>query len=123
MMARLVGITGLAALGGCATQTDPGYRVADVLRIDDDLVNILVEVTGPDAETNAPKYAECVAAQFAVAEGYGFARNVRTATQKTGGTWTADAVYTISQALPQGSRTIDAEVVVQNCAELGIPTG
>jgi hypothetical protein len=40
---------------------------------------------------------------------------------KKGGTWYGDAVYVISSALPQGLRTIDAEVVATECAELGIP--
>jgi hypothetical protein len=39
-----------------------------------------------------------------------------------GGVWLADAVYTISPALPRGSRTIDAEVVTAACVEKGIPT-
>ena len=34
----------------------------------------------------------------------------------------ADAVYTISPALPRGLRTLDAEVVVQDCKANGIPT-
>jgi len=39
-----------------------------------------------------------------------------------GGLWRADAVYTVSSALPRGSRTIDAEVTVADCTEQGIPT-
>ena len=40
--------------------------------------------------------------------GYGFARHVRTVTDERAGIRRADAVYTISPALPRGSRTIDA---------------
>jgi hypothetical protein len=47
---------------------------------------------------------------------------VRTLVDETGGIWRADAVYTISAALPRGERTIDAEVTVANCALNGIPT-
>ena len=126
MMARALAISGFAALGlsGCtqAPQT-PGFRVADLLRIDDTLINILVETTGPDAQAMAPRYVECVAAQYALDHGYGFARHIRTNRSKTGGAWQADAVYSITPALPQGSRTLDVEVIVQTCAELGIPTG
>jgi hypothetical protein len=39
-----------------------------------------------------------------------------------GQTWYGDAVYLISASLPEGLRTIDAEVVAVECAELGIPT-
>ena len=39
-----------------------------------------------------------------------------------GGIWRADAVYSVSPALPKGMRTIDAEVTVADCAERGIPT-
>jgi hypothetical protein len=67
-------------------------------------------------------YAECAAAQYALIRGYGFARHVRTNVDNQGSLWRADAVYTISPALPRGLSTIDAEVTVQNCAENGIPT-
>ena len=67
-------------------------------------------------------YAECAAAQYALIRGYGFARHVRTKVVEEAGLWRADAVYTISPALPQGLSTIDAEVTVSNCAETGIPT-
>jgi len=126
MMARLVAITGVTALGatGCAApQASPEFTVAEILRLDAQMVNILVETTGRSAEERLTPYADCVVAQYALDEGFGFARNIRTYLSKTGGTWAADAVYSISPALPRGSRTIDAEVAVQNCAELGIPTG
>ena len=38
------------------------------------------------------------------------------------GLWQADAIYTISAAIPAGLRTIDAEVTVENCKSNGIPT-
>ena len=67
-------------------------------------------------------YAECAAAQYALIRGFGFARHVRTQLDESAGNWRADAVYTISPALPEGLRTIDAEVTVQNCGLNGIPT-
>jgi hypothetical protein len=67
-------------------------------------------------------YADCAAAQYALIRGYGFARHVRTNLGEEGGNSTADAVYTISPGLPRGFATIDAEVVVADCAARGIPT-
>ena len=55
-------------------------------------------------------------------DGFGFARHVRTTTNNQGGQWSGDAVYTISAALPRGLKTIDAEVIVADCEENGIPT-
>jgi len=42
--------------------------------------------------------------------------------QQQGSVWTGNAVYVISDALPQGLRTIDAEVTVAACEDNGIPT-
>jgi maleate cis-trans isomerase len=67
-------------------------------------------------------YARCAAAQYALIRGFGFARHVRTNVQEQGGVWVADAVYTISPALPRGLQTLDAEVVAAACADQGIPT-
>ena len=70
---------------------------------------------------NVERYAECAAAQYALIRGFGFARHVRTNVGRTQTGWLGDAVYTISPALPRGLKTIDAEVVVSNCADNGIP--
>ena len=67
-------------------------------------------------------YSRCAAAQYALIRGFGFARHVRTNVTEQGGLWRADAVYTVSPALPRGFRTIDAEVTVADCTEQGIPT-
>ncbi len=126
MMARCVAITGIAGMGlaGCVGTPDTDrFRVIDKLRIDENLINVLVETSGPDADGLSTQYAECVAAKYALDQGFGFARHIRTHRANTGGNWRADAVYSITPALPKGMRNIDAEVAVQNCAELGIPTG
>ena len=130
MMARMVGIGSLAMLGlaGCApsqgAQNRPTeFRVIDSLRIDDGLINILVEGHGPEAETGIENFAECAAISKAHEQGFGFARRIRTHVSKTGGNWRADAVYSVSKSLPDGLRTIDAEVAAQNCAEAGIQLG
>lgn len=81
-----------------------------------------VGMSGARSGSDVDDYAECAAAQYALIRGYGFARHVRTTMKQAGGNQTADAVYTISPSLPRGLRTIDAEVVVANCAANGIPT-
>jgi len=78
-----------------------------------------VAMTGARDENDAVRYAECAAAQYALIRGYGFARLVRTNVYKEGGISHADAVYTISPTLPRGTKTIDAEVKVADCAAQG----
>lgn len=90
--------------------------------LDDDLVNFQVQMTGATTRDDVAAYARCAAAQYALIRGFGFARHVRTNVQEQGGVWTADAVYTISPALPRGLQTLDAEVVAAACADQGIPT-
>ena len=76
-----------------------------------------------DRTHDVDAYAECAAAQYALIRGYGFARHLRTnMNEKRWRLVGGDAVYTISPSLPRGLDTIDAEVVVANCAENGIPT-
>ena len=90
--------------------------------LDGDLVQFSVTMQGARTADDVAAYADCAAAQYALIRGYGFARHLRTNIDEKGGAWTADAVYTISPTLPRGLETIDAEVVVANCAENGIPT-
>ena len=118
------------AVGGCsqagtglgAGADAPVYGGVETRLLDGDLVNFIVRIERPRSEQDAVAYAECAAAQYALIRGYGFARHVRTLGDETGGIWRADAVYTISSALPRGLQTIDAEVIVAACAEQGIPT-
>ncbi len=125
--------------GGCTAAPPPPDPVAEAARmglppqgarwlgaqtrlLDDDLVNFLVEMRGARGPADVEAYAECVAAQYTLIRGFGFARLVRTNVNEEGGVWRGDAVYTVSPALPPGARTIDAEVVVARCGEDGIPT-
>ena len=118
----------LLVLAGCApgavdeAGAEPRYLGIETRLLDGDLVDFLVAMEGAADRAEVARYAECAAAQYALIRGYGFARHVRTNVSEEGGIWRADAVYTISSALPDGLRTLDAEVVVQNCAEQGIPT-
>jgi hypothetical protein len=104
------------------TQFKPDYRGVETSLLEGDLVQFDVTMTGARDSSDLDAYAECAAARYALIRGYGFARHLRTNVDEKGGVWAADAVYTISPSLPRGLRTIDAEVVVANCAENGIPT-
>lgn len=90
--------------------------------LDDDLVNFRVQMVGVATRSDLKAYARCAAAEYALIRGFGFARHVRTSVEEEGGVWVADAVYTISPALPRGLYTLDAEVVAADCAAQGIPT-
>ncbi len=119
----------LILLAACATPElatqgafAPVYEGVETRLLDGDLVNFQVAMQGARDQADVEKYAECAAAQYTLIRGYGFARHVRTVVDERGGVWSADAVYTISPSLPRGSRTIDAEVTVADCAASGIPT-
>ncbi|UWQ17806.1 hypothetical protein [Jannaschia sp. M317] len=100
----------------------PEYRGVETRLLEGDLVNFVVTMRGARDGQDVTDYAECAAAQYALIRGFGFARHVRTTVQEEGGLWSGDAVYTVSPDLPRGLRTIDAEVVVDNCRFKGIPT-
>ncbi|WP_164657851.1 hypothetical protein [Tropicibacter sp. Alg240-R139] len=124
-----IALISLIALAACEEQADgtvtqfaPDYQGVETSLLDGDLVQFDVSMTGARDEKDVDAYAECAAAQYALIRGYGFARHLRTNMNEKGGVWSADAVYTISSSLPRGLDTIDAEVVVANCAENGIPT-
>lgn len=132
-LTRIPFLTGAALLGGlagCAPEEgtvdqapfQPSYMGVQTRLLDDDLVSFIVSMGGARDEKDVAVYAKCAAAQYALIRGYGFARHVRTNVAQEGGLWRADAVYTISPALPRGLQTIDAEVVVDHCTDEGIPT-
>ncbi|MDO6458115.1 hypothetical protein Q4560_15265 [Celeribacter halophilus] len=109
-----------AEAGRMAGQTE--YLGVETRLLDGDLVNFFVSAKGDEAKKDVVAYADCAAAQYALIRGFGFARHVRTNVAHEAGIWRADAVYTISPALPEGLRKLDAEVVVANCRDNGIPT-
>lgn len=134
MMTRLsLPLTMLALAGGlagCAPGDQdvsratyaPSYLGVETRLLGGDLVSFVVQMDGARDGTDVAAYAKCAAAQYTLIRGYGFARHVRTNVAQEGNRWAADAVYTISPALPKGLQTIDAEVVVDNCRNEGIPT-
>ena len=121
-------LSGAGGIAGCSeAMTDesgfaPVYGGVETRLMDGDLVNFRVIMLGARTTQDVTDYAECAAAQYALIRGYGFARHLRTNVTEQGGLWRGDAVYTISAQLPRGLRTIDAEVVVSQCAENTIPT-
>ena len=126
-LAALLALAAVAACDEAATGGDevsrfaPDYEGIDTRLLEGDLVNFHVTMRGARGPEDVTAYAECAAAQYTLIRGYGFARHVRTNVDFEGGIWRADAVYTISPALPRGLKTIDAEVVAAGCAENGIP--
>ncbi|MFM7655738.1 MAG: hypothetical protein ACKO56_10185 [Paracoccaceae bacterium] len=129
---RSIAVLGVASaiLIGCGGGADqasqasfsPSYKGIETILLDGDLVYFRVEMTGALGNQDVADYAACAAAQYALIRGFGFARHVRTNVDNQGGNWRGDAVYTISAALPEGLRTIDAEVTVRDCGARGIPT-
>ncbi|WP_299350067.1 hypothetical protein [uncultured Shimia sp.] len=115
---------GVSCAGG--ETPDALYLGVETRLLEDDLVRFNVAMRGnkddPNAAANVSRYAECAAAQYALIRGYGFARHLRTTTNFNDGTWSGDAAYTISSSLPDGLKTIDAEVIVADCKDNGIPT-
>lgn len=90
--------------------------------LDEGIVNVMVRMSGPVTADDLLAYAECAVAEYAVAQGYGYARHVRTNMEMEGGVRSADAVYTISPTLPRGLQPIDAAATLSECARQGIPT-
>ena len=124
MAAMMASMTLTACAPAPAEESDvpPRYEGIETRLLDGNLVNFNVALSGASSRSAVTRYAECAAAQYALIRGYGFARHVRTQVDESAGRWTADAVYTISAALPAGLRTIDAEVTVADCQLAGIPT-
>ena len=119
-----VAVLVLAGCAGAATVAPerPTYLGVQTGLLDGDLVRFDVALTGAATPEAVEKYAQCAAAQYALIRGYSFARLVRTNVTEEGGTWRADAVYTVSPDLPPGLATIDAVVTVADCGTSGIPT-
>lgn len=121
LISSFVLLAACEATGPEVSRTGPVYDGVETRLLEGDLVQFKVKMTNPITPQDVQAYSECAAAQYTLIRGFGFARHLRTNVYQEGGAWMADAVYTISPALPRGARTIDAEVVAANCAENGIP--
>jgi hypothetical protein len=105
-----------------APVTELRHDSVETRALSPDMVNLTLRMSGPATGDDLIAYAECAAAGYALRQGYGFARHVRTNMKIEGSLRVADAIYTVSPTLPRGLQTIDAEVMASNCAEQGIPT-
>lgn len=122
--------TATAALGACAPAGEVPeergqqavYQGVSTILLDTDLVSLTVAMTGAKDGAEVETYGRCTAAQYALDQGFGFARQVRTIVRKDGRTWVGDAVYLLSATTPEGLRTIDTAKAVAECEALGIPT-
>lgn len=114
----------LAACGDpvpTAEQLIPDYRGVQTELLDGDLVRFQVAMTNALSPDDVADYAECAAAGYTLVRGFGFARHVRTNVDQANGVWQGDAVYLVSDSLPDGLAKVDAEVVAANCREKRIP--
>lgn len=116
----------VAALSGCGEMPEEAgvleYGGVRTVLLREDLVSVQARLRGSEDASAVEDYARCAAARYALIRGYGFARHVRTRVAEADGLWVADAVYTVSAAFPDGTTRVDAEVLVEDCAERGIPT-
>lgn len=125
-------VIGLALMGAACTpvngddlnfsRAEFDYLGSETRLLDDDIVQFRVKMLGAKRLADVAEYAECVAAQYTLIRGYGFARHVSTTVSEEAEYWQGDAYYTVSDALPRGRRQIDAEVVVAACNENKVPT-
>ncbi len=121
------GLTGCGQRDSADASLDPPpnaeYLGVDTLLLDDNTVNFLVQMRGARGREDVVRYARCVAAQYALTRGHSFAQHVRTNVERQGSLWLGDGGFVISPDLPRGVRNMDAEVIVDDCLEQGIPTG
>ncbi|MFZ8880318.1 MAG: hypothetical protein ACO2YL_11750 [Paracoccaceae bacterium] len=113
----------LAAGQSTSPMTQELVRYHDVQNrlLDNDLVQFHVTLNGTKPSEQVARHAECAAAQYTLICGLGFALHVRTRIGQEADHLSADAVYTISRSLLQGTKTIEAEVVADARARDNIP--
>jgi hypothetical protein len=121
--------TASVALGACAPAVEvsedrgaPVYQGVSTILLDEGLASFSVAMQDASGPAEVEAYGRCAAARYALDQGYGFARQVRTIVKKEGQIWYGDAVYLLSADLPEGLRIIDATAAVADCGRLGIPT-
>ncbi len=98
------------------------YLGVDTLLLDSNTVAFLVQMRGARDRADVAAYARCAAAQYALIRGYSFAQHVRTNVTRSGNIWIGDGGFVISPDIPPGLRNMDAEVIVDDCRDQGIPT-
>ena len=120
---------GLAGCGDGKTARAAGiapahaeYLGIDTRMLDANTVSFAVRMRGARNRSDVVAYARCAAAQYALIRGYSFAQHVRTTVSRSGDVWEGDGGFVISPDIPQGLRNMDAEVIVDDCRDQGIPT-
>lgn len=112
-------------LAGCAPATpdaqSPDYRGSEAIWLADDLLSVRAWMRGAQHAGDVARYGDCALARYAQAQGFGYARPLRSVVDVEAGLWQSDAVYTISRSEPRGSRVIDTVETLQACAADGIP--
>ncbi len=119
-------------LTGCAEETaaraalsppqNAEYLGVQTLLLDNNTASFIVRMRGARDRSDVVAYARCAAAQYTLIRGYGFAQHVRTNVRRSGDVWEGDGGVVISPDIPAGMRNLDAEVIVDDCREQGIPT-
>ena len=99
----------------------PSYGAVNTRLLEGDLVAIDVTMKNASAEADVIAFNDCAAAQYALIRGAGFVRRVTNTVNRSGRTWMGNGVYTLSDAHPGGTFTIDAAVTAQACRADNIP--
>ncbi len=99
----------------------PEYGAVQTRLLEGELVSISVEMQGARSGDDVIAFNDCAAAQYALIRGAGFVRRVRNDVKKSGRYWRGEGIYTLSDSIPGGTHTIDAEVAAENCAANNIP--
>ena len=100
---------------------NPEYGLISTRLLENELVNIQVQMEGARYGQDVIAFNDCAAAQYAIIRGSAFVRRVKNDVAEKGGVWLGNGVYTLSDAHPGGTFTIDAEVVAANCKINNIP--
>ncbi|WP_108721653.1 hypothetical protein [Neptunicoccus sediminis] len=122
-------ISTCAALAACTTGETPAvesdivpeYGTVQTKLLEGNLVSFDVNMRGAASEKDVLAFTDCVAAQYALIRGSGFARRVRNDVSRQRGNWIGQGVYTLSSAHPGGRYVIDAEVTAADCRANNIP--
>jgi len=123
-------ISSLLALAACVPADNgdvsqfpfkPEYGPVATRLLEGELVSISVEMQGARNGNDIIAFNDCAAAQYALIRGAGFVRRVRNDVKKSGRVWRGEGIYTLSDSIPGGVHTIDAEIAAENCAANNIP--
>ena len=124
---RLAGIITPLALMACeapaptAESLIPDYRGTQAVALAPDIVQIEAEMTNAITAEDVKDYTDCAVAEYAVANGFGFARHLRANVSAQGSVWTGKVAYLLSAATPEGLAVIDAAQTADGCRKRGIP--